>query len=381
MYRNPSHPTACAEARVIVTGGQFPAALAALRSLRRAGFEPVAVTTMRATYAQFTRSVARVVRAPDVAVSASRFVEVIADECRNGPTVVIPGTEPELVALVEWNHLLPQTVLGLPELAALTRVSDKIQLYEAAPAAGFQVPDMRVVDDATNGGDVLVFPVVAKPVCSAVRRGDTLVSASAQLVEDAEGLRRFVGELPDHRAIVQPLLRGDLCALAGVMWNGSLHAATQQVALAVYPEPCGGSAVARTVPVERAVVARLEQLLRDARWEGIVQLQWIRNGDGDHVIDLNPRIYGSLALANAAGAELVAFWATLLLGGALPPEIPYRSVLYRNLETFARANGAPKPHDRPARRVSSVYSRTDPLPLLGSAARGLRKVRRELQSN
>jgi predicted ATP-grasp superfamily ATP-dependent carboligase len=366
------------EAGIVVTGGQHSAALAALRSLRSAGYAPVAVATARGSYARFSRAAQKVVLAPDVSVSASRFVEAVARLCDGGPTVVIPGSEPELAALVEWRHLLPGSVLGLPDRAALARVVDKTRFYEAAAAAGLPVPPMTVVG-ADEDASAFDFPVVMKPTNSAVLRGDTLVSTSARVAHSEAEVRAFADELPGRKVIVQPLLQGELCSIAGVMWRGSLYAPVQQVALSLYPKPCGGSAVARSVPLERSFADRLERLLHETGWEGIVHLQWLRTGEGDFAIDLNPRIYGSLALANAAGRPLAAVWADLLLGGTAPRELPHREVVYRNLETFARANGFPRLRSR-GTRVSSVYAVDDPLPVAASALKALRKLRRHLSS-
>lgn len=371
-------------ARVVVTGGQFPAALAALRSLHRHGFDPIAVATTRASYARFSHAAGGVHRVPDVSESASRFVEAVGNLCAgHEPALLIPGTEPELVALVKWRHLLPPSVLGLPTAEAMARVSDKILLNELASEAGMDVPPTSIVENTDQIEDAsLPFPGVAKPVRTVGRRGDALTSLSAVAVSSPLELRSFLAKLNDERAIVQPLLEGDLYSLAGVMWNGKLHAPVQQVALSIFPEPCGGSALARTVTVEEARVQQLERMLKHMGWEGIVQLQWIRTAQSDFVIDLNPRIYGSLALANAAGSDLAAIWAKLLLnipvaGGAAP-----REVLYRNLETFARARRGPRfssGYPPAAVVVSSVFVRSDPFPVLASIVRGLQKLLRDLR--
>jgi predicted ATP-grasp superfamily ATP-dependent carboligase len=366
--------------RVIVTGGQYPASLAALRSLHRAGFAPIAVATRRGSYARFSRAASQVVRAPDVGQSASQFVEAVASLCDPDTTVIIPGTEPELVALVTWRHLLPGSVLGLPSVETLSHVSDKVQLNEAAGSAGFAMPETWVIDAGCEGDATLPFPAVAKPMRTVEQRGDKLVSASATRVADQLELDAFLGTLTEPRAIVQPLLRGKLYSLAGVMWRGKLHAPVQQLALSIFPEPCGGSAIARTVPLEPLLVGRLEQMLRGTGWEGIVHLQWIRIGQKDLVIDLNPRIYGSLALAHAAGSDLAAIWVRLLLGLPLLAPAPSREVLYWNLETFMRAPRGVRTclRERTDLRASSVYASDDPWPVIASGVRGFNKFRRDL---
>jgi predicted ATP-grasp superfamily ATP-dependent carboligase len=369
--------------RVIVTGGQFPAALAALRSLARHGFSPVAVATTRGSYASFSRSVSAIRRVPDVSVSASRFVEGVAAICGDHDRVVlIPGTEPELVALVTWNHLLPPSVLGLPSPETLGRATDKVLLNELARAAGMQAPSSTLVGVEGRDTSALPFPGVIKPVRTVAQDGDTLASVSATPIAGPADLASFLARAGGGDALYQPLLSGDLYSLAGVMWRGKLRAPVLQVALSIFPEPCGGSAVARSVPVDESRVRQMEQVMNAMNWEGIVQLQWIRNTDGDFVIDVNPRIYGSIELANAAGCDLAAIWAKLLLGIPSPETFSRREVLYRNLETSRRPrkriDAGSMPHA--AVTANSVFAASDPLPVLASVIRGLRKVLRDVRN-
>lgn len=52
-------------------------------------------------------------------------------------------------------------------------------------------------------------------------------------------------------------------------------------------------------PLDPALVDRAEALLRRIRWDGLVELQFLTGSDGiPHLIDLNGRFYGSLALAD-----------------------------------------------------------------------------------
>jgi hypothetical protein len=87
------------------------------------------------------------------------------------------------------------------------------------------------------------------------------------------------------------------------------------------------------------------------------------------VIDLNPRIYGSTALAIKAGHNLPAIWTDLLLGRDPRPG-PYRAgVRYRVEEDDIRAilvtrdwRGLIPRRDT----VHGVFDRADPLPSLES---------------
>jgi hypothetical protein len=166
------------------------------------------------------------------------------------------------------------------------------------------------------------------------------------------------------------------------MWNGRLLSPVQQVALSVFPRPCGGSAVAHTVRVDPSIRQGAERLLRKLNWEGIAQLQWLDDGNELYVIDVNPRIYGSLALANAAGSPLAVIWTRLLLGLEIEETDSKADVVYRNLETSLRSGGRVAVWPLKGRNgtTNSVFSLGDPAPVLATVLRGARKIRRDARA-
>jgi predicted ATP-grasp superfamily ATP-dependent carboligase len=135
---------------------------------------------------------------------------------------------------------------------------------------------------------------------------------------------------------------------------------------------------ATTIERDAELEKRLVSLLEHIDWRGLFQVQFLETEHDRYLIDLNPRIYGSLALARAAGQNLTAIWTDLLLGNA-PVVGEYRvGVRYRAEELDARAllklaasgrigevvRGAlPR-----ARTVHAVFARNDPLPVLTSVS-------------
>jgi predicted ATP-grasp superfamily ATP-dependent carboligase len=74
-------------------------------------------------------------------------------------------------------------------------------------------------------------------------------------------------------------------------------------------------AEARTIPPDDGLERGLGRLLQMIGWSGLFQAQFVRDAHGEHyLIDLNPRVYGSLNLAVAAGLNLPGIWVDLLLG-------------------------------------------------------------------
>jgi hypothetical protein len=112
------------------------------------------------------------------------------------------------------------------------------------------------------------------------------------------------------RCLVQPYFTDELRSVAGVIWRGGLAAVVHQRFLRTWPPDCGMACAAETVPPDLELEDRLVALLDG--YEGIFQIDMA----GGHLLDVNPRVYASLPLAVAAGANLAGLWCDLLRGEA-----------------------------------------------------------------
>jgi hypothetical protein len=129
----------------------------------------------------------------------------------------------------------------------------------------------------------------------------------------------------------------------------------------------------RTVDPDEELDAATARLMTALRWSGVFSLDVLEGDDGiARLIDINPRPYFSLALTRAAGLNVIAIWADLLLGRT--PRLPrrLRTAHFRAEEHDGRAlialahAGAPGAALRgalPRRRTAhAVLSRRDPAP-------------------
>jgi len=133
------------------------------------------------------------------------------------------------------------------------------------------------------------------------------------------------------------------------------------------------------VPPDRERARGVARLLSLIGWSGIFGIQFLVSGGHAYAIDLNPRIYGSIGLAIAAGHNLPAIWADLLLGRE-PVVGAYRAgVRYRVEEDDLRALAVAFRDGRrreallgllPRRRTAhAVFAARDPAPVLASVAK------------
>jgi predicted ATP-grasp superfamily ATP-dependent carboligase len=322
--------------RVLVTGSEYPAGLAALRALDRAGFEVWAAVESRSSLGARSRAPAGLVDVPDPRTAPAAFVGALADAVKRlDAAAVLPGTEAALLALAGREHAFPDSVaVGIAPETALRRATDKTALGLLSLRAGLDVPPTRIVaSEGLPASDELSFPAVVKPLRSELFAQGMLRRFEAKRVESRAELDRALRGLPDEVGLVQPYLEGRLISVNGVAFEGKLYAANQHVVHRVWPDRCGQAVYAETIPMipqrESAVAAFMHQL----DWSGVFNLQLIERGGRDYVIDLNPRFYVSLTLAAAAGLNLPAIWTSLLLG------LPFESHDYRAGVRFREEKG------------------------------------------
>jgi hypothetical protein len=186
---------------------------------------------------------------------------------------------------------------------------DKARMTLVAQECGLAVP--RTASPADYGRDPFPGPAIVKPALQTeVAEKAEAFADPRRAIAHASSLERAGG-----RAIVQEQVEGRLIALTLVAGPRGIVSVAQQLAEKVWPHPAGVTARGVTVPVDRELLEAVERLLARLQWEGMAQLQFLQVADGRRLlIDLNPRFYGSLALAVRAGANHPDVWGRLITG-------------------------------------------------------------------
>jgi predicted ATP-grasp superfamily ATP-dependent carboligase len=304
---------------LVVEDGNSPYVLAAVRSLGRAGLR-VAVASPHPNPAVLpSRWTSRwhPTRLPEQDLDG--FVADVRTALEEGDYDLVFGADDiELLALSARRAELP-AVLPHARDEAVLRAVDKLTLAEAAAAVGVGVPRTVPATDETLAQVRGPVVVKARLHWTPGAPPDTDRHLLVRVCDDADAARRQV-ELLAHAhgsAVLQELVHGEQIALSVVVDDvGEVHAVSQQ--RTVLSSLSRTSVRAETTAVEQPLLDGAVRLLRQLGWTGLANLQYLRPpGGAEHLIDLNGRFYGSLALAVGAGADLPAVWARLALG--LPP--------------------------------------------------------------
>ena len=291
--------------------GRSRSSLAAVRALGAAGHAVFIAGSAHTSLAGASRHARGTIRVPppdhpDFPAS----VRAVADEL--GTDLVLPASDPALWALRAPGHQLV----------------DKRWLAARADEVGLSRLPTRAFRDGAELADAVddvAFPCVVKV---ARRTGTSDPSASCLRGPD-EAAAWFTSAAP---LVVQPWVPARMRAVFGVVWDGAVVAIGAQDYRRSWPPGCGVASAAVTMPPpDEATIARVAALLEGHR--GIFQLQFV----GEWLIDVNPRVYGSLPLAVAAGTNLPALWCALARGEPVRPCSARPGIAYRWLDGDLRA--------------------------------------------
>ena len=149
------------------------------------------------------------------------------------------------------------------------------------------------------------------------------------MVEDVRQLRGAMIEVGGS-GLVQRRAPGSVVSFAGVFAGGRLLAEAFSRYARTWPPNAGNACFSQTLEAPVGLRRQVVGLLEDLTWEGIFELELMETGcSAWHAIDLNPRPYGSMAVAIAAGANLPSLWCQHLLGDNPDPVKAAAGVSYR----------------------------------------------------
>lgn len=201
---------------------------------------------------------------------------------------------------------------------------DKSRQVPLAKAAGFALPPTTI---ANRRGEITahqIFPAILKPALAAELRENRAGRATAHYLMTRSDLERLP---PDERLsypmLIQPLIHGQGEGVFGFAARDGVFAWSAHRRIRMMNPHGSGASACRIQPVAPELRAAAEQMMTEIGWRGPFMIELLRDSHGTpFFMELNGRLWGSLALTRRAGFEYPA-WAVAqaLDPGFRPPEI------------------------------------------------------------
>lgn len=339
------------QGKVLVVGDNDLAGLTVVRSLGRAGLEVHLVAFEPDSIARASRYVQRVYHLghplQEPAAFTERFLALIR---RVSFDLAVPTSDKALVPLMAYREEIERhTRFAGPDPVGFAATNDKAETVRLAWRLGIPVPRTLLLsaeaeqpEELTAAAAALTSaaaaaaaadgrwprPLVLKPSCS-VLHGRTRRN-EVQMVHSEEELRDGLAVLlPRCPVLVQEFCPGFGVGLSVLADRGELVAAFQHER--VHEPPQGGvSSYRRSVPLSPPLLEAARRFCAELRWTGPAMLEFKVDPHGGEAVlmEVNGRLWGSLALAVHAGVDFPRLLYELLVRGRARPTFTYRVPCY-----------------------------------------------------
>ncbi|MBT9259393.1 MAG: ATP-grasp domain-containing protein [Clostridiales bacterium] len=305
----------------LVTEARLRPALALIRALGRAGFPVWAAedpsyppSAILGFHSRYTRR-SLFSPSPGDAAAYRAFLQKLSGE---GPLVWLPGGLPTMTLAVAWQGTLPGIYMAVPGKEAFHTASDKEALYHLALSLDIPLPRTFLPPegrDLPSWSRSLPYPLVVK-----YRHGEALGLSAPERYRIVRTPEELVAayramDRQQERPLVQEYLTGPGLGYSALLdGGGRVLAAVAHRRIRQYPWQGGPSSLAVTLRDPR-LAALSRKLLGALGWKGIAMVEWKADEKGEpRLLEINPRPWGTMALAQAAGVPLAERWYRLALG-------------------------------------------------------------------
>ena len=322
--------------RVLVLDGNQNQAVACVRSLARAGHRVLVGESSSWSKAGWSRFCHDTFQYPAPQENAGGFVERIASLAGSEPgTFILPVTDATTLPLSANRDVIGAAGahLVLPEHADVLRALDKEETVRLACSLGFTVPKtvtLRNLEDAKQVGAGLSFPIVLKPRRSQEFSPDRLVRATGRPRYAQNAEECVLSYLQMSRCssdiLAQEFVEGSGLGYFALMRHGELRAefAHRRIRDA-YPSG-SGSALRVSVEPDPGIRKAALAILGGLHWHGVAMVEFRQQpGRTPVFMEVNGRLWHSLALACCAGADFPAWLAELAERGEIQAPRPFRA--------------------------------------------------------
>src|SRR5438552_2435212 len=261
-----------------------------------------------------------------------RWLRTLPDEY----ALVIPATGYSLHHLARLDESDPlREALVLPAPEALHTALDKARTLDRAIRLGISVPSssLRTRRDAAENGPL---PRVLKPTCSVLEGSHDLTEVFPTLVRDAEqrkeALERLLQKCP---VLEQELVPGVGIGIECLYARGKLlwHFAHERLHEGTGGGLGSGSFYRKSIPAPPDLLWAAKRLLDVLGWHGVamVEFKYDRESGRYWLMEINPRLWGSVALAIDAGVDFPYGLFCIATDADPGPQPLYRQRYYTRL--------------------------------------------------
>jgi predicted ATP-grasp superfamily ATP-dependent carboligase len=316
--------TAEEPATVVVPAIDAPSSVACVRSLGRRGIHTVVVSEDEHAAAFESRYAGETVVVPSPSEDLVAYKDALLSlAMRPDVLTVVPVREEDVYVLARYREAFePHVATPWPTLERLRRVQDRVELFDAARAAGVSVPETKLADAVDDWDREWIVKARYTLLTDAY-----VEEFAPEQSRDPPTTQYVNGEVPDpdklevamgHTPIAQAFLpTTDEYAFFALYDEGEPVATFQHRQVRAYNYAGGPSAFRESVSIPELGESG-RALLDELEWHGLAMVEFLRNDETGEfeLMEINPRFWSSLPFSVRAGADFPYYYWLLARGEA-----------------------------------------------------------------
>ncbi|MEP2234743.1 MAG: ATP-grasp domain-containing protein [Alteripontixanthobacter sp.] len=305
---------------ILVLGDDSSAFLAVVRSLGRGRHTVHAASSRQTAPASQSHFLAGWHRLPKYIGDGAAWQQAIgALHGQLGFDMIVPTSDSSLANVAAHRELFLGAICAVPNDQALCVLSNKQATRKLAASLGISIPPGRSISPGEGAADILRdmrLPAILKQK-SSYRSGDEVMKSPVHLVRSGEQLAAALRQSqPD---LVETYLPGWCRGVSIIARQGEVLHAFQHRRLRQKHET-GPSSYRISERCDPELLEWTKMLAAQTKLTGVAMFEYrYCTDDGRHyLLEVNPRFWGSLPLAVAAGANYPLWLHDLLIGEQAP---------------------------------------------------------------
>ncbi len=284
---------------------------AAIRSLGKLGLLVAAADSTRLGMGQWSKYTSAFYLHADPQAAPEQFVENIADILEKcGAHFYLPSHDEGEVIAKFRNRLPANVILPLADYELLSLANDKFRMTKFASDIGVSTPrfkQIKLIKDAGRVVNEMGGQGVIKLLRGCSAKGVFYAADAQQAEVITQGLVTKFGLTPERYPMIQQRVEGEGWGVSCLYWEGKriasfTHRRLREKTLT------GGTSTLRESAHNPVMEEYAHRLLDTLRWHGLamVEFKWNPQLKKAWFLEINPRLWGSIALPIACGIDFPA---------------------------------------------------------------------------
>lgn len=307
--------------RILLLGNSERACLATIRSLKK--YQCSIAYFGDTTAANYSRYCVESFPLGDPSIDLVRTTnELLSLISRESFDLLLPVNDvANEVVYCSYDELSSLCKIVAPSRTCYERVHSKVKLINLAASLDIPIPQSIIVskpEEVETSVKSLKYPCYVKPEFSSATFGNSVCTTKVRKAEtESEVERACLDNIAICPILVQKSIDGhgvgvNIFAVSGIVYSYCVSDRLHE------PADGGPSSYRRTRALDKRLREYADKLVSALSWTGFMMIEFKDDGDDYYLMEINPRLWGSIGLCMFSGVDFVEEHVSYLLEKKVP---------------------------------------------------------------